>query len=141
MSGGPKVTGPNGKEIKLEHAPKDYKNVTLGTGNKDSGHVVGSFEGKGKKDAHVKKHAKEMGLTEKLYVLAASDFLSKPLSESMEEIVVTGPSGYSSISRYDFSTNEFGVINPRGNISTYYKPKKGASEWEKLIKLEGVKNE
>ena len=76
-----------------------------------------------------------------LYLVSASEFLSKPLSNSMEEIVVTGSSGYSSISRYDFSTNEFGVINPRGNISTYYKPKKGASEWEKLIKSEGVKNE
>ncbi len=137
----PEVKGPNGKMVKLEHNPNDYTNVKFGTGDNDSSHNIGGFEGKGKKDAHIRKHAKEMGMNEKQYLVAANEFLSKPLSESMEEIVITGPNGYSVISRYDFSTNEFGVINPRGNISTYYKPKKGIKDWEKIIEKDGEKNE
>lgn len=82
-----------------------------------------------------------MGMSESSYLAAAHDFLSKPLSESMEEIVVEGRPGYSTISRYDYSTNEFGVINSRGNISTFYKLKKGAENWEKYIESNGIKNE
>lgn len=141
MSGNPEIRGPHGKTIKLEHNPSDYKNVTLGTGTEDSGHVVGNFEGKGKKDAHIKKHAKEMGMSESEYLAAANNFLSKPLSKSMEEIVVEGRPGYSKIYRYDYSTNEFGVINSRGNISSYYKPNKGLEMWESTIKEKSEPNE
>ena len=76
-----------------------------------------------------------------LYLVSAREFLSKQLSNSMEEIVVEGRSGYSKIYHYDYSTNEFGVIKSRGNISSYYKPKKRFEIWEKFIEEEGEKNE
>lgn len=131
------VKGPNGKMVKLEHNPNDYTNVKFGTGDNDSSHNIGGFEGKGKKDAHIRKHAKEMGLSEKEYAKKAYDFLSKPLSDTMEEMSVEGRPGYSKTYRYDYSTNEFGVINPNGNISSYYRLKKGANQWENMIKDEG----
>ena len=31
--------------------------------------------------------------------------------------------------RYDFATNEFGIINQYGGISTYFCPDEGSSYW------------
>lgn len=45
------------------------------------------------------------------------EFLSKPLGANMEELKIGGKRY-----RYDYSANEFGVANTRGNASTYYKP-------------------
>ena len=41
--------------------------------------------------------------------------------------------------RYDYSTNEFGVVNPGGDVSTYYKPDDGYKDWEDVIEKHGEK--
>lgn len=35
--------------------------------------------------------------------------------------------------RYDTATNEFGIINQYGGISTYYKPEEGITYWLEQI--------
>ena len=79
-----------------------------------------------------------MGLSEREYLRETDAFLSKPMTESMEEIVIECRGGRK-IYRYDYSTNEYGVINEHDNAGTYYNPEKGAEEWESIIKAEGKK--
>lgn len=80
-----------------------------------------------------------MGLSEREYRRKAHVFLSKPMTESMEEIVVSGKpgSGRRKIYRYDYATNEYGVINSHDNAGTYYYLDRGSEDWEHIIETEG----
>ena len=39
--------------------------------------------------------------------------------------------------RYNYITNEFGIVNPHGKLSTYYKPKDGSRYWKGEIEKYG----
>ncbi|NLA43429.1 hemagglutination protein [Candidatus Saccharibacteria bacterium] len=59
------------------------------------------------------------------YANAANDFLrSSPNSNTQHFISSEG-----TYFRYDTATNEFGIINKYGGISTYFKPDKGINYW------------
>lgn len=130
------VEGPNGKMIAKRHNPDDYSNLTVGSADNTKRHEIGGFEGKGKEQRHITKHMESMGYKpnqERQYKADAVEFMSKPLSETMEELEVDGKVGRK-IYRYDYRTNEFGVINSRDNVSTYYKPDKKETFWEGVIR-------
>ena len=81
------------------------------------------------------KHGKNVGAkNEREYERKAVEFMSKPLGENMEEMMVEGKRY-----RYDYSTNEFGVVNPSGDISTYYKPDEKEKFWEGTVEADGKK--
>ena len=68
---------------------------------------------------HLDRHGKDFGFTtEEEYLQGARRFFEKPLTPTTEAF--TSNQGW--YFRYDTATNEFGLINNYGGISTYYKP-------------------
>lgn len=128
-----KAINPKGKEIAKSYNPDDYENLTVGSADNTERQECGGIQEKKRLVDHHKRHGKEMGFkNEREYNEAGVEFLSKPLGENMEEIIADGRR-----LRYDYNTNEFGVVNPDGNMSTYYWPNKGIKEWEEKVKLYG----
>ena len=79
-----------------------------------------------KLDSHYERHGKEMGFSDaSSYSKAASDFLTKEPTETTMSFV--SEQGY--YFRYDTQTNEFGIMNQYGGVSTYFKPKTGINYW------------
>lgn len=70
---------------------------------------------------------------EKEYKARAKEFLSTPLTGGIDEMITPDGHRY----RYDWKTNEFGVANTLGNVSTYYKPKGGAEHWKEKVEKYG----
>lgn len=90
---------------------------------------------KTKLNEHQRRHGKKMGFKhEKVYNLGGIEFLSKPLGKNMEELLAEGKR-----LRYDYSTNEYGAVNPDGNMATYYWPDGGYEYWEGKIRDYGKK--
>lgn len=135
--GGGTVDLPDGKWKKRAYNPSDYSNLTVGSKNNKKRTEVGPFEGKGKRDDHIERHKKEVGAkSEREYCNMAVEFLSKPLGANMEDLHLDNGKRY----RYDYSTNEYGVVNSRGNVSTYYKPREKEKAWEEEVKKFGKRN-
>ncbi|MBF2454322.1 T7SS effector LXG polymorphic toxin [Listeria seeligeri] len=65
------------------------------------------------------------------YLADARQFLEKKPTLRTETFV----SKEGTYFRYDAKTNEFGIINEYGSISTYFKPNAGLKYWEKQIDL------
>ena len=63
------------------------------------------------------------------YVQAARNFLEKEPTPTTQSFV----SAEGWYFRYDTATNEFGIINPYGGISTYYFPERGLEYWLEQI--------
>jgi len=59
------------------------------------------------------------------YRIAASNFLEKPVTPTTYSFVTNEGTYF----RYDAATNEFGIMNKYGGISTYYKPPEGINYW------------
>lgn len=119
------------------YTAKDYTNVTVGSDSNTQRTETGGFEGKGKEARHIKDHMNEVGAkSEKQYKQMAQEFLSKPLKSGMDELTTRDGHRY----RYDWNSNELGVANPRGNVSTYYKPKDGAEYWKGKVTKHGEKD-
>lgn len=129
----------NGKTKTKKYDPDKYKNLEVGNKNNTQRKEAGGFEGNGKKNDHTNRHMKDFNTKNKReYENKAIEFMSKPLGENMEEMMVEGRKGYYDRYRYDYSTNEFGVVNSRGNVSTYYKPTAKEKDWERLVDKHGV---
>ena len=85
-------------------------------------------------DKHFLSHKDDFGYeNEQEYLNGAKKFLEKPATSSMEGF--TTPEG--TFFRYDKNTNEFGIINQHGGISTYFKPENGVEYWRDQMELYG----
>ncbi len=83
--------------------------------------------GKGK--STLNKHAGKHGYTSpEAYLNDARNFLKKQPTSTTQSFV----SSEGTYFRYD-TTNEFGIINQYGGISTYFKPEDGISYWLEQI--------
>ena len=65
------------------------------------------------------------------YLQAAREFLETPATETTQSFYSTQGTYF----RYNTATNEFGIINQFGGISTYFKPKEGLNYWLEQIEL------
>ena len=119
-----------------DYAEGDYKNIRIGSDDNTERTEVGGFEGKSKAQKHSKKHGGEFDAkNEKAYKESAVEFLSKPLKGSMDEMTTDDGHRY----RYDWKTNEYGAVNTRGNVPTYFKPKEGSEYWKDKVNEHGRK--
>ena len=82
---------------------------------------------KGKRLAtHFSDHASEFGIDDvDDYVKAAEHFLTKTPTSTTSSFVTESGTYF----RYDSATNEFGIMNQYGGISTYFKPDAGLDYW------------
>ncbi|MDR0249136.1 MAG: hypothetical protein LBI44_05720 [Oscillospiraceae bacterium] len=72
------------------------------------------------------------------YRSAAACFLEKPPTPTTQTFL----SDKDTYFRYDTATNEFGVMNKYGGVSTYYKPPRGIAYWvEQITKYAPKKGE
>ena len=95
-----------------------------GTRNPDVDFVNG--KGKSTLNKHVGKH----GYTSpEEYLKDARNFLEKKPTSTIQSFV----SNEGTYFRYDTATNEFGIINEYGGISTYFKPENGMAYWLEQI--------
>lgn len=86
----------------------------------------------GKGESTLKNHAgRHSNLSPEEYLNSARNFLEKSVTNTTQSFVSEGGSYF----RYDFATNEFGIINKYGGISTYFQPKDGIAYWLKQIEL------
>lgn len=84
--------------------------------------------GKGK--STLNKHAGKHGYASpKEYLKDARNFLEKKPTSTIQSFV----SNEGTYFRYDTTTNEFGIINKYGGISTYFKPENGMVYWLEQI--------
>ncbi|WP_216083754.1 hypothetical protein [Paenibacillus riograndensis] len=75
---------------------------------------------------HLADHGAEFGYTtEAQYLNGARYFLEKNPTQTTLTFTSNGGTYF----RYDMATNEFGIINQYGGISTYFKPADGAKYW------------
>ena len=140
VSAKPKIKQKNGKYKQIGHTPWEYENVKFGEVDDNEGHYATRFDDCYRDKAHVKKHAKSLGLTPKEYRRKAKEFANKPLTNTMEEVTIENGFGDIKIFRYDYATNECGGIGWTGEISTFFGPDDGWNYWEnEVIKRYGKK--
>ncbi|MFD2671262.1 pre-toxin TG domain-containing protein [Marinicrinis sediminis] len=88
--------------------------------------------GKSTLQKHFNDHKDDFGYTtETEYLNGAKNFLEKSPTSTTQSFVSDGGTYF----RYDTATNEFGIINQYGGISTYYKPTDGLKYWQEQISL------
>ena len=81
---------------------------------------------------HLNRHGSDFGYTSpEQYLNGARYFLEKPPTSTTQSFV----SNQGSYFRYDTATNEFGIINSYGGISTYFKPNPGIDYWLEQVRL------
>ena len=87
-------------------------------------------EGGSKGKSTLNKHAGKHGYASpKEYLKDARNFLEKKPTSTIQSFV----SNEGTYFRYDTTTNEFGIINKYGGISTYFKPENGMVYWLEQI--------
>ena len=103
-----------------KYAGKPYN----GTRNPESDFI--NAKGNSTLARHLEDHGAALGVTsEQSYLSNARNFLQKPPTPTTQSFV----SSEGTYFRYDTATNEFGIINQYGGISTYFKPDTGLSYW------------
>ncbi len=85
-------------------------------------------KGKSTLEKHASKHGYD---SSEDYLSDARNFLEKEPTSATESFM----SKEGTYFRYDKDTNEFGIINKYGGISTYFKPDKGITYWLDQIEL------
>ncbi|MBE9918397.1 hypothetical protein G8C92_30850 [Paenibacillus donghaensis] len=76
---------------------------------------------------HLNDHKGGFGFTnETKYLKGARNFLGKSPTSTTQSFVTKEGTYF----RYDTATNEFGIINLYGGISTYFKPTDGIKYWK-----------
>ncbi|KAF6576885.1 WXG100 family type VII secretion target [Paenibacillus polymyxa] len=85
-------------------------------------------KGKSTLDKHANKHDYD---SPESYLHDAREFLEKRPTSTTQTFV----SNEGTYFRYDSATNEFGIINKYGGISTYFKPEDGLEYWLEQISL------
>ena len=81
---------------------------------------------------HASRHS---NLSSEEYLNAARNFMEKVPTNTTESFVSKGGAYF----RYDTATNEFGIINQYGGISTYFYPDEGITYWLQQIELYAIK--
>ncbi|EBI2479849.1 hypothetical protein HCD36_001951 [Listeria monocytogenes] len=108
-----------------------YIKKTIGRSYTGKRNVENDFKN-GKGVSTLEKHAlKHQYESTDEYLADAREFLEKKPTLRTETFV----SKEGTYFRYDSKTNEFGIINEYGSISTYFKPNAGSKYWEKQIDL------
>ncbi|EAE6298282.1 hypothetical protein E5Z49_12905 [Listeria monocytogenes] len=108
-----------------------YIKKTIGRSYTGKRNVENDFKN-GKGVSTLEKHAlKHQYESTDEYLADAREFLEKKPTLRTETFV----SKEGTYFRYDSKTNEFGIINEYGSISTYFKPNTGLKYWEKQIDL------
>ena len=114
-----------------------YNNDTVkysdSTYNGERNSNIDFINGKGKStlESHSSRHGENVGAkSEKEYIDKARNFLEKPANSTTKSFV----SEEGTYFRYDTATNEFGIINKYGGVSTYFKPEE-SNYWETQVKL------
>jgi hypothetical protein len=99
---------------------------------------VKGFASEEQAQLHFQKHGKEFGnITQEEYIARARELLSSEVGDDIKGY--TAEDGW--VYRYNEKTNEFAKATADGNIWTFYKPKRGAAEWEyqyNVRRLKGV---
>ena len=112
------------KGLEVESGSNFKGQLYNGTRNPD----VDFVNGKGK--STLNKHAGKHGYTSpEEYLKDARNFLEKKPTSTIQSFV----SNEGTYFRYDTATNEFGIINEYGGISTYFKPENGMAYWLEQI--------
>lgn len=125
--GGEAISSAVGKVLKVGSGKSgsNFKGQLYnGTRNPD----VDFVNGKGK--STLNKHAGKHGYTSPgEYLKDARNFLEKKPTSTIQSFI----SNEGTYFRYDTATNEFGIINEYGGISTYFKPENGMAYWLEQI--------
>lgn len=105
-----------------EYAGKPYE------GERNPNADFKNSKGKSTLDKHADKHGY---VSSEKYLQNARNFLEKTPTSTTQTFV----SKEGTYFRYDTATNEFGIINKYGGISTYFKPEDKIVYWLKQIEL------
>ena len=90
------------------------------------------FNNGSKLNQHFLDHADDFGLeTADDYLDAARNFVTKEPTSTTQSFISEGGTYF----RYDTATNEFGIVNQYGGISTYFKPVDGLDYWLEQVEL------
>jgi uncharacterized protein YukE len=135
---------------KLEHSMRPLKDLhdnwkAQKAGKVNAGNVAKPFSGirnaesdftnaKGNSTLtnHFNRHGSQFGhANEQEYLRGARNFLEKPTTPTTQSFI----SKEGTYFRYDAATNEFGIMNKYGGVSTYYKPDDGLLYWFEQIRL------
>jgi len=103
-------------------------NRIIGTANTFKGvrDLSADFKNGTKLQSHFKDHGADFGFkSANEYLKAARDFISKKSNKTT--LSFTSKEG--TYFKYDYATNEFGMVNQYGDISTYFKPSTGLDYW------------
>ncbi|WP_235885567.1 hypothetical protein [Paenibacillus cymbidii] len=101
------------------------------TGTRNAASDFTRGNGKSTLTKHFNDHKDDFGYTtESEYLDGSRNFLEKSPTSTTQSFV----SNEGTYFRYDTATNEFGIINQYGGISTYYKPTEGLIYWADQIK-------
>lgn len=123
-----------GKTVAAFFIPQ-FKITTQGTGYTGTRNATSDFtrgNGKSTLTKHFNDHKDDFGYTtETQYLNGARNFLEKSPTSTTQSF--TSKEG--TYFRYDTATNEFGIINQYGGISTYYKPTDGLKYWKEQRSL------
>jgi len=112
-----KALGLAAEEVAVKIAYQGTRNIAVDFMNK---------KGQSTLSRHFADHAAEFGFkAEAQYLSAARTFVSKKATKSTEAFTSVEGTYF----RYDTVTNEFGIINKFGGISTYMKPIEGLEYW------------
>jgi pyocin large subunit-like protein len=113
----------------------DFKITTQGMGYNGSRNATSDFtrgNGKSTLTKHFNDHKGNFGYrTETQYLNGARNFLEKSPTSTTQSFTSKEGTHF----RYDTATNEFGIINQYGGVSTYYKPTDGLKYWKEQISL------
>lgn len=131
-----KATYDNETDMAKEHESKGNRTNSKESGSNFEGQLydgtrnpeVDFVNGKGK--SMLNKHASKHGYTSpEEYLKDARNFLEKEPTSTIQSFVTNEGTYF----RYDTATNEFGIINEYGGISTYFKPENGIVYWLEQI--------
>jgi hypothetical protein len=122
-------------KLNIEKAMKPQGTGYIGKSYSGTRNTASDFtrgNGKSTLTKHFNDHKGDFGFTtEAQYLKGARNFLEKSPTSTTQSFV----SKEGTYFRYDTATNEFGIINQYGGISTYYKPTDGIKYWKEQFGL------
>lgn len=106
-------------------------NIGVGFEKYENRNAKNDFQGGASLLEHFGDHGRDFGFaTQGQYLQGARYFFSKPPTPTMQSFI--SRDGW--FFQFDTATNEFGIINKYGGISTYYIPDTGMDHWLEQIK-------
>lgn len=122
-------------EICFYHFLYDYSFSPKGGGSKafeGTRNLSADFKNGKKLLSHFTDHGADFGYkTADEYLEGTRNFVMKEATSTTQSFV----SKEGTYFRFDTNTNEFGIVNQYGGISTYFKPADGLKYWQEQIEL------